>query len=121
MLLHLGVCIGPDNVGHGENADETLSFSTGDDRQQTDFMSPHLLHHPIKCVIRRHGNQMPGGGNAIILPLPPYSKKSGKYPKNLGFIDTRTPTQIFPDLRLVVCLKTASTNQRLHIEPLTEF
>jgi hypothetical protein len=39
MLLHLGVCIGPDNVGHGENADETLSFSTGDDRQQTDFMS----------------------------------------------------------------------------------
>jgi hypothetical protein len=65
MLLHLGVCIGPDNVGHGENADETLSFSTGDDRQQTDFMSTHLLHHPIECVI-----QMPGGGNAIILPLP---------------------------------------------------
>ena len=70
MLLHLGVCIGPDNVGHGENADETLSFSTGDDRQQTDFMSTHLLHHPIECVIRMHGNQMPGGGNAIILPLP---------------------------------------------------
>jgi hypothetical protein len=65
MLLHLGVCIGPDNVGHGENADETLSFSTGDDRQQTDFMSTHLLHHPFECVIRMHGNQMPGGGRGL--------------------------------------------------------
>jgi hypothetical protein len=33
-------------------------------------MSTHLLHHPIECVIRMHGNQLPGGGNAVILPLP---------------------------------------------------
>jgi hypothetical protein len=41
--------------------------------------------------------------------------------KNLRFIDSRSATEIFPDLRLIICLKIASTNQRLHIALFTEF
>ena len=41
--------------------------------------------------------------------------------KNLRFRDTLGTTEIFPDLWLVACLKTASTNQRPHIALFTEF
>ena len=41
--------------------------------------------------------------------------------KNLRFVDTRTPTMIYQNLRLTQCLKTASINQRLHIALFNEF
>jgi hypothetical protein len=42
-------------------------------------------------------------------------------PQNLPFIDTQPKTITCPDLRLVLCLKTASTNQRPYIALFSEF